>query len=124
VYTEIVMITRVFKSGNSRAVRIPKEFELELGEVIIEQRGREVVIRPKPKTMESAFHLLASLGPDFMKDGREQLPLQERPELDFDALSAGHQHLRVHHELPPALRAGQIPAAPKRRVRDVGGDLR
>ena len=39
------MITRVFKSGNSQAVRIPKEFLLPEGEVEICKRGNELVIR-------------------------------------------------------------------------------
>ncbi len=59
------MITRVFKSGNSRAVRIPKEFELELGEVIIEQRGRELVIRPKPCNLAEALEGVIGSCPDF-----------------------------------------------------------
>ncbi len=41
------LITRVFKAGNSQAVRIPKTFELEEGEVYIEQRGNGLLITPK-----------------------------------------------------------------------------
>lgn len=38
--------TRVFRAGNSRAVRIPKAFELPEGEVYIEQREGGLFISP------------------------------------------------------------------------------
>jgi virulence-associated protein VagC len=41
------VVTRVFKAGNSQAVRIPKAFELEAGEVVIERRGAGLFINPK-----------------------------------------------------------------------------
>ncbi|PHS23933.1 MAG: hypothetical protein COA83_08930 [Methylophaga sp.] len=34
--------TRVFKSGNSQAVRIPREFQLDVAEVEIFRRGDEL----------------------------------------------------------------------------------
>ncbi len=73
--------TRVFKSGNSQAVRIPKEFQLDVDEVEIFKRDGELVLRPKRKNLLEALDILASLPDDFMKDGREDLPPQER---DFD----------------------------------------
>jgi antitoxin VapB len=50
----------VFTSGNSQAVRIPKEFQLKTKQVKIIQRGNELVIKPKYATMGE---LLASLPP-------------------------------------------------------------
>ena len=38
--------TRVFRAGNSRAVRIPKAFELPEGEVYIERREGGLFISP------------------------------------------------------------------------------
>jgi antitoxin VapB len=70
--------TRVFKSGNSQAVRIPKEFQLDVDEVEIFSRDGELVIRPKRKNLLEALDILASLPDDFMKDGREDLPPQDR----------------------------------------------
>lgn len=52
---------RVFKSGNSQAVRLPKEFRFDSDEVEIFRRGDEVVLREKLKGMERAFWLLANL---------------------------------------------------------------
>ena len=77
-----MITTRVFKSGNSQAVRIPKEFQLDVEEVEIFSRDGELVIRPKKDNLADVFDLITGLSDDFMKDGREDLPPQER---DFDA---------------------------------------
>lgn len=37
--------TRVFTSGNSQAVRLPKEFRFDVSEVEIFRRGDEVVLK-------------------------------------------------------------------------------
>jgi antitoxin VapB len=50
----------VFTSGNSQAVRIPKEFQLKTKQVRIIQRNGELVIKPKYATVGE---LLASLPP-------------------------------------------------------------
>jgi antitoxin VapB len=55
---------RVFKSGNSQAVRLPKEFRVSGSEVDIFRRGDEIVLREKSKGMERAFWLLANLPVD------------------------------------------------------------
>lgn len=52
---------RVFKSGNSQAVRLPKDFRFRSKEVDIFRRGDEVVLREKSKGMERAFWLIANL---------------------------------------------------------------
>jgi len=41
----------VFMSGNSQAVRLPKEFQLQSRRVHIERRGNEIVLRELPQTM-------------------------------------------------------------------------
>ena len=69
---------RVFKSGNSQAVRLPKRFRLDVPEVEIFQRGDEIVLKPKARGMATAFHLLADLPDDFMAEGRKDLPPQRR----------------------------------------------
>jgi antitoxin VapB len=52
---------RVFKSGNSQAVRLPKQFRFRGKEVEIFRRGEEVVLREKSRGMLRAYELLASL---------------------------------------------------------------
>ena len=69
---------RVFKSGNSQAVRLPKQFRFRGKEVEISRRGDEVVLREKTRGMERAFELLASLPDDFYAEGREDPPPQTR----------------------------------------------
>jgi antitoxin VapB len=56
---------KVFRSGNSQAVRLPKEFRFKGKEVEISRRGDEVVLREKEKNLSRAFELIASLPDDF-----------------------------------------------------------
>ena len=70
--------TRVFRSGNSQAVRLPKEFQFDVDEVEIFRRGDEVVLRKKALNLVAAFELLAGLPNDFMQGGREDAPPQKR----------------------------------------------
>jgi antitoxin VapB len=72
---------RVFKSGNSQAVRLPKQFRLNSAEVEIFRRGDEIVLREKPRGMARAFDLLAELPDDFMAGGRQDDPPQKRDDL-------------------------------------------
>ncbi len=69
--------TRVFRSGNSQAVRLPKEFQVDVDEVEIFRRGDEIVLRRPQGTLAPAFTLLTSLSKDFMAHGRSQ-PLPQR----------------------------------------------
>lgn len=73
-------IARIFKSGNSQAVRLPKEYRFDEGvdEVEVLRRGDELVLRPKGKGLERAFWLLASLPEDFFESGREDPPPEKR----------------------------------------------
>jgi antitoxin VapB len=71
----------VFKSGNSQAVRLPKDFQFDVTEVEIFRRGDEVVLRRLPTSLVSAFDLLAALPQDFMIDGRNDCLPQARKEL-------------------------------------------
>lgn len=72
------MEAKIFQSGNSQAVRIPKEFRFDVSEVEIFRRGDEVVLKPKPRNLGAAFTLLGEMPSDFMETGREDSPPQER----------------------------------------------
>jgi antitoxin VapB len=63
---------RVFRSGNSQAVRLPKEFRFKSKQVEIFRRGKEVVLREKSNDMGRAFDLIASLPDDLVLAGREK----------------------------------------------------
>jgi antitoxin VapB len=69
---------RVFRSGNSQAVRLPKEFRLKSSEVEIFRRGNEIVLRERDATLARAFDLLAGLPDDFDLVGREKDYPQKR----------------------------------------------
>jgi virulence-associated protein VagC len=53
--TDKPIITRVFKAGNSQAVRIPKSLELDTDEVYIECRGNGLYITPKRGRWQAFF---------------------------------------------------------------------
>lgn len=72
---------RIFKSGNSQAVRLPKEFRFSISEVEIFRRGDEVVLREKRRSAAEILEILESFSEDFMADGRQDLPPQEREAL-------------------------------------------
>ncbi len=69
---------RIFRSGNSQAVRIPKEFQLEGNEVEIVKRGNALVLRPKRKSWAALINSLQKFTDDFMEKGRKQPPVQKR----------------------------------------------
>jgi antitoxin VapB len=63
---------KVFKSGNSQAVRIPKEFQLKGDEVEIRRRGNMLILRPKSHSWTSLVDSLTKFTNDFLADGRRQ----------------------------------------------------
>jgi antitoxin VapB len=69
---------RLFRCGNSQAVRLPKQFRLKSKEVEVFRRGDEIVLREKNGTMVRAFDLLASLPEDLVIAGREKDHPQKR----------------------------------------------
>ena len=71
-------IARVFKSGNSQAVRLPKKFRINASEVEIFRRGDEIVLKAKPHGLATAFHLLAGMPDDVFVQERQDPPPQKR----------------------------------------------
>jgi antitoxin VapB len=71
-------MTRVFQSGNSQAVRLPKEFRFDVEEVEIFRRGEEVVLRPVPLSGAAVFEALAALPQDLGDQARRDDPPQSR----------------------------------------------
>lgn len=72
------MEAKIFQSGNSQAVRIPKEFRFDVSEVEIFKRGEEVILKPKPENLGEAFKIFCEMPSDFMQKGREDSPPQQR----------------------------------------------
>lgn len=72
---------KIFKNGNSQAVRLPKAYQFDVSEVQIFRRGDEVILKRKPRNLAKAFELLTEMSEDFMADGRCQPAVQDRETL-------------------------------------------
>lgn len=69
---------KVFQSGNSQAVRIPREFQFDVAEVEIQRQGDALLLRPRSKDLSAAFSALAELPADYCVDGRDDPVPQSR----------------------------------------------
>ena len=72
---------KIFKSGNSQAVRLPKAYQFNVSEVQILRRGEEIILKQRPQNLAKAYELLANMSDDFMADGRCQPAVQNREPL-------------------------------------------
>lgn len=50
--TSTISTAKVFTTGRSQAVRLPKAFRFNTSEVTIEKRGDAVILRPKVQTKD------------------------------------------------------------------------
>ncbi len=75
------MTAKLFKNGNSKAIRIPKEFLDDNTELVeITKEGNKIVITPKKNTIDELFELIEqnkNITKGFLTD-RNQPKLQER----------------------------------------------
>lgn len=71
-------VAKVFKSGNSQAVRLPKEFRTEHSEFKIQKVGNSIVLTPTDDPWASFEEALDGFSEDFMSDGRDQPEMQKR----------------------------------------------
>ncbi len=77
-----VVTSKTFKSGNSEAVRLPKEVAFGPGvEVVIERKGDVVTISPKRKSVKEMLAKLRSLPKPSTIGVREEVEIPERPGL-------------------------------------------
>lgn len=72
---------KIFQSGNSQAVRLPKAFRFSANEVDIFRRGDEVVLREKWPKLGELLDQLPSWPEDVMPEDISDPPPQEREEL-------------------------------------------
>jgi antitoxin VapB len=77
---------KVFRSGNSQAVRLPKDFRFDVEEVEVSREGDAVILRPHRGVTAPWASLRAAIdrgfSADFMAEGRQQPDSQSRPGLD------------------------------------------
>jgi len=73
------MEAKLFKVGGSQAVRLPKEFRFAGDRVRIRREGAAVILEPVARSAAETLAFLLSLSiSDFMPDGRDQPPPQDR----------------------------------------------
>ncbi|MBH5399550.1 antitoxin [Bradyrhizobium sp. CNPSo 4010] len=79
-------IVKVFKSGNSQAVRLPEDCRFSVDEVEVSREGDAVILRPRQNAAGPWMSLRAAVArgfsPDFMAEGREQPEKQARSDRD------------------------------------------
>ena len=72
---------KIFKNGQSQAIRLPKEFRFEGDSVYINRLGNYVVLIPKHDPWQSMFEATKCFTDDFM-DERDQGAQDDRESLD------------------------------------------
>jgi len=73
---------KLFWSGRSQAVRLPKEFRFQGSEVRIRRRGKAVILEPAADDWSWLDAIVGKLDDDFAEVVNERPQPQERPELD------------------------------------------
>jgi antitoxin VapB len=75
-------VAKVFKNGRSQAVRIPKEFRLDVDEVLIERKGKKLILTPRtPKRYKNWAEYFAKAPrlPDDFPDDIPDFPARPAP---------------------------------------------
>ncbi len=72
---------KLFKNGESQAVRLPKEFRFTGTEVLIKRVGDAVVLLPKARSWDTLTASLARFSPDFMSQRQQPATAEKRERL-------------------------------------------
>lgn len=70
---------KVFWTGRSQAIRLPKEFRFQTDTVLVRRQGRAVVVEPAHEWPEGYVESFAGLSEDFTRPA--QGPLEKRTSL-------------------------------------------
>lgn len=73
-------LAKVFSTGRSQAIRIPKEYRFTCDEVLIEREGERLILTPRPKSWRDYFETSIRLSPDFPNEVADTPP-EDRDEL-------------------------------------------
>ena len=73
---------KLFKNGESQAVRLPKEFRFQGEEVFIKRAGSAVVLFPKAKSWDVLLESLDRFPADFMSDREQPGEAEQRDSLE------------------------------------------
>ncbi len=69
---------KLFKNGESQAVRLPKEFRFAGDQVFIKRAGSAVVLFPTVSSWDPLFESLEKFPPDFMDEREEPGEAEQR----------------------------------------------
>ena len=69
---------KVFTNGGSQAIRLPKDCRFHDDEVLVNRIGNVVILMPKDDPWQSMLQSLDLFTEDFLADGIDDLPVQER----------------------------------------------
>mgnify|MGYP001076976137 CR=1 FL=1 len=72
---------KVFRSGNSQAIRIPKEYAISDSELLIHKVGSSIILTSKDDLWSSFRNSINMFSDDLFSEGREQPEMQERESL-------------------------------------------
>ncbi len=68
---------KIFQSGHSQAVRLPKEFRFNGSEVFVKRIGKAVVLLPMDDAWDTLAQSLDLFSDDYMTD--RQQPIEQQP---------------------------------------------
>ncbi|MFT4102558.1 MAG: type II toxin-antitoxin system VapB family antitoxin [Burkholderiaceae bacterium] len=74
---------RIFWSGRSQAVRLPKDFRFAADEVRIRRHGEAVILEPVATDWSWLQDVQGPLDRDFVEAAEQDMPQQQRTNLDF-----------------------------------------
>ena len=80
---EPVQRAKVFWSGRSQAVRLPKEFRFEGDEVLISRDGDSVILEPLPKGWDWLSKMPGKIDDDWVAAVETDVPMPDST-VDFD----------------------------------------
>ena len=69
---------KVFRSGNSQAIRIPKEYAISDSELFIHKVGSSIILTSKDDLWSSFRNSINMFSDDLFSEGREQPEMQDR----------------------------------------------
>lgn len=74
---------KIFWSGRSQAVRLPKDYRFDTDEVRIRRHGDAVILEPIARDWAWLDKVAGPVDNDFAQAAAEQPDRQDRPALDF-----------------------------------------
>lgn len=78
-------LAKIFWTGRSQAVRLPKEFRFDVDQVRIRREGDAVILEPVPADWNWLKALVGPVDEDFEKAVNEPQAFEDRDSMDGEA---------------------------------------